>query len=56
VFGVWTLNTCRIVYVVDEATRFGFAYGTLPDGCNRFPYTPILPRYILLLKELSTAV
>jgi uncharacterized protein (UPF0548 family) len=30
-FGVWTLNACRIVYVVDEATRFGFAYGTLPD-------------------------
>lgn len=31
VFGVWTLNACRIVYVVDEANRFGFAYGTLPD-------------------------
>ena len=31
--GLWTLNCCRIVYVVDEAgsiTRFGFAYGTLP--------------------------
>lgn len=31
VFGVWTLNACRVVYVVDEPTRFGFAYGTLPD-------------------------
>jgi uncharacterized protein (UPF0548 family) len=29
--GVWWLNACRIVYVVDEADRFGFAYGTLPD-------------------------
>lgn len=28
------LNTCRIVYVIDESDssrRFGFAYGTLPD-------------------------
>ena len=34
VFGFWWLNACRIVYVVDEVgpiTRFGFAYGTLPD-------------------------
>lgn len=32
--GVWSLNFCRIVYVVDETgpmRRFGFAYGTLPD-------------------------
>ena len=31
--GLWWLNACRIVYVVDEAgpvTRFGFANGTLP--------------------------
>lgn len=31
--GLWWLNSCRIVYTVDEAgpiTRFGFAYGTLP--------------------------
>ena len=30
----WSLNACRIVYVIDEATdlkRFGFAYGTLSD-------------------------
>ncbi len=31
VFGAWTVNACRVVYVVDEAARFGFAYGTLPD-------------------------
>lgn len=33
-FGLWSLNACRIVYVVDEdgdVKRFGFAYGTLPD-------------------------
>ena len=33
VFGVWWLNACRIVHVVDETEatiRFGFAYGTLP--------------------------
>lgn len=27
--GLWFLNACRIVYVVDEPTRFGFSYGTL---------------------------
>jgi uncharacterized protein (UPF0548 family) len=32
--GLWWLNACRIVYVVDEPgpiRRFGFAYGTLAD-------------------------
>ena len=32
--GLWWLNACRIVYIVDEPEpirRFGFAYGTLPD-------------------------
>jgi uncharacterized protein (UPF0548 family) len=31
--GFWWLNSCRIVYTVDESepiARFGFAYGTLP--------------------------
>ncbi len=31
--GVWWLNACRIVYIIDESgpiTKFGFAYGTLP--------------------------
>jgi uncharacterized protein (UPF0548 family) len=30
--GTWWLNTCRIVYVIDEVNplpRFGFAYGTV---------------------------
>ena len=33
-FGLWWLNACRIVYVVDEqgpVQRFGIAYGTLPE-------------------------
>jgi uncharacterized protein (UPF0548 family) len=33
-YELWSLNACRIVYVVDEDTdvrRFGFAYGTLAD-------------------------
>lgn len=32
--GLWWLNACRIVYVVEESgpvSRYGFAYGTLPD-------------------------
>jgi len=34
-FGSWSLNACRVVYTIDEATRFGFAYGTLPDHVER---------------------
>ncbi len=41
--GLWWLNACRIVYVVDDAgpiSKFGFAYGTLPghfeSGEERF--------------------
>ena len=30
VLGLWWLNSARIVYVIDDANRFGFAYGTLP--------------------------
>jgi uncharacterized protein (UPF0548 family) len=30
-FGTWSLNASRVVYVIDEPRRFGFAYGTLPD-------------------------
>ena len=28
---VHVLCACRVVYIVDEARRFGFGYGTLPD-------------------------
>jgi uncharacterized protein (UPF0548 family) len=41
--GLWWLNACRIVYVIDESgppRRYGFAYGTLPghveSGEERF--------------------
>lgn len=27
----YSLNSCRIVYVIDEEHRFGFAYGTLTE-------------------------
>jgi len=34
VAGFWWLNACRIIYTIDEVgpiTKFGFAYGTLPQ-------------------------
>jgi len=34
-FGVRSFNAARIVYVVDEARKFGFAYGTLPGHVER---------------------
>jgi len=33
-FGTWSLSAARVVYTIDERStisRFGFAYGTLPD-------------------------
>ena len=36
--GLWSLNACRIVYVMEEqgaVERFGFAYGTLPDHAEQ---------------------
>jgi uncharacterized protein (UPF0548 family) len=29
--GCWSLNGCRVVYGIEGATEFGFAYGTLTD-------------------------
>jgi uncharacterized protein (UPF0548 family) len=34
-FRLWLLLPARIVYVVNETRRFGFAYGTLPDHAER---------------------
>lgn len=37
-FGFWSLNFCRIVYVLDEdgpIRRYGFAYGTLLDHAEQ---------------------
>ena len=34
IFGLWSLNACRIVYVIAEPgpiEKYGFAYGTLPQ-------------------------
>jgi uncharacterized protein (UPF0548 family) len=33
-FGLWCLNTCRVIYMIDEpepTVRYGYAYGTLSD-------------------------
>ena len=30
-YGFYSLNAARIVYTIDEPTRFGFAYGTLTE-------------------------
>jgi uncharacterized protein (UPF0548 family) len=38
VLGVWYLNACRIVYLIDdmgEIEVYGFAYGTLPNHAER---------------------
>ncbi len=43
-FGIWSLNACRIAYVIEEEDgslrRYGFAFGTLPghveQGEERF--------------------
>ncbi len=38
-FGFWSLNACRVVYVVEDETsngrRYGFAYGTLSDHAEK---------------------
>jgi uncharacterized protein (UPF0548 family) len=36
--GFWSLNACRIVYLIEEkgeVERYGFAYGTLPAHAER---------------------
>ena len=36
--GFWSMNACRIVYVIDEhgsSEKYGFAYGTLSDHGER---------------------
>lgn len=33
--GLWAVAPCRVVYVVDESSRFCFAYGTLPGHPER---------------------
>ncbi|PYV39595.1 MAG: hypothetical protein DMG06_22750 [Acidobacteria bacterium] len=33
-FGFWSLNACRVVYLIEEEQRFGFAYGTLRSASS----------------------
>ena len=33
--GFWSLNACRIAYVIDEPRHHGFAYGTLGDHAEQ---------------------
>jgi len=36
--GLWSLNACRIVYIIEEEAEiewFGFAYGTLPEHAEQ---------------------
>jgi uncharacterized protein (UPF0548 family) len=33
--GFWSMNACRIVYVVEDQQRYGFAYGTLAEHAER---------------------
>jgi uncharacterized protein (UPF0548 family) len=38
VLGIWYLNACRIVYLIDDAgpiDTYGFAYGTLLDHAEK---------------------
>lgn len=35
VLGLWSVNPCRVVYVVDTPEQFGFAYGTLPGHAEQ---------------------
>ena len=30
-FGSWSLNAARVIYLIEEPRKFGYAYGTLPD-------------------------
>lgn len=33
--GIWWMNCSRIVYLISESRKFGFAYGTLPGHMER---------------------
>lgn len=42
--GLWAIAPCRVIYVIDEQTRFGFAYGTLPGHPERGEVAMIVSR------------
>lgn len=34
-FGIWFINSARIVYIIEEENKYGFAYGTLPGHIEK---------------------
>jgi uncharacterized protein (UPF0548 family) len=52
----WVEATCRIVSVVDEADRFGFAYGTLPVHPERGEESFVVHRQDGACRFVVTAV
>ncbi len=34
-FGLYWFNSCRVIYIIDEDNRFGFAYGTLKNHVEK---------------------
>jgi uncharacterized protein (UPF0548 family) len=42
--GFWATAPCRVVYVVDEPSRFSFAYGTLPGHPERGEVAMVVER------------
>lgn len=34
-FGLWWINSAKIIYTIDEANKFGYAYGTLPGHLEK---------------------
>jgi uncharacterized protein (UPF0548 family) len=34
-FGFWSMNGCRVVYLIEEERRYGFAYGTIAQHAER---------------------
>lgn len=43
--GLWSINICRILYVIDEPDRFGFGYGTTPLHVERGEERFLLEHY-----------
>ena len=43
--GFWAVAPCRVVYVVDEPGRSGFAYGTLPGHPEQGEVAMIVDRH-----------
>jgi uncharacterized protein (UPF0548 family) len=57
--GLWAPAPCRVIYVVDQADQFGFAYGTLPGhpetGEVAFMVARTVPRGSIFASHRSLA-